>query len=166
MSKYRGENGVLLTQGLFYEWNNPDAPYTLRDTGNEPFYESRAGKKYQSVPWLYRNSDSEYECAISMLGSWEHWKKLCGQKWFETGVVKGVEFSGLNAWREEKKLADETKAKKVILKAIQDGDLQAAKFLFDRTTNKEVGKKGRPEKKLPSKQGSSVLDIAKRIQAK
>ena len=46
MSEFKSTTGQALTQGLFYEWNNPDAPFSLRDTGNEPIYVSRKGKEY------------------------------------------------------------------------------------------------------------------------
>lgn len=166
MPRYSGKNGVLYTKQLFFEWGNQDAPFSMRDTGDEPFYKARSGKEYQSLPWLYRNSISEYECAIAALGSWEHWKKLCGIKWFQTGVINGSPFSGLDMWREEKQIADASEAKKVILEAIKTGDLQAAKFLFDKTLKKENNPKGRPNKKQETETKSTVLDLAKRIQAK
>lgn len=167
MSKYKGKNGGYLTQELFYEFNNPNAEFTLRDTGMEALYTARSGKTYKSLAYIYRNSDSEYECAINTFGSWEHWKRLSKLKWFQTGEVNGATFSGLNDWRVEKELADEAAAKKVLLKAIEEGDLQAAKFMYGEA-KKAKGTKavGRPEKKVPSKTKSSVLDIARRVSQK
>ena len=33
VSNLKSSTGQASTQGLFYEWNNPDAPFSLRDTG-------------------------------------------------------------------------------------------------------------------------------------
>lgn len=168
MSRFKGDNGSYLTQALFYEFNNPDAEFTLRDTGKDALYTARSGKTYRSLAFIYRNSDSEYDCAINTLGSWEHWKKLCKQSWFMEGKANGIYFSGLNDWRAEKELADEAKAKKVLLQAIEDGDVQAAKFMYDKATKKTTSTKGvgRPEKKVPSKTKSSVLSIAAKVGSK
>ena len=166
MSEFKSTTGQALTQGLFYEWNNPDAPFSLRDTGNEPVYVSRKGKEYTSVPYLYRNSISEYECAIQLLGSWEHWTKLCALDWFMTGNVMNANYTGLNDWRAEKELAEESKAKAVLMKAIEDGDVQAAKFLYDKKTKATTVQRGRPEKKVPTKTKGTVLTLAKRLESK
>lgn len=40
MSNFRASNGVMQTQALFYELNDPDAPYALR--GED--FANRAGK--------------------------------------------------------------------------------------------------------------------------
>ena len=160
MSKYKADNGVLLTQSLFYEWNNPDADFSMRDTGTEKFYTAKSGKKYLSIPHLFRNCNTEYECAVAMLGSWDHWKKLCGLDWFLSGSINGVQYTGLLDWRAEQQLRDEAAAKQVIMDAIKSGDVNAAKFLYEKC-KKDGAKAGRPEKKVPTLVKSNVLDIAK-----
>lgn len=160
---YKADNGVYLTQGLFFEWNKQDAPFSMRDSGKEEYYVARSGTKYKSFPYLYRQYADEYEFAIAVLGSWEHWKKLQSADWFLTGNILGSQYSGLNDWREEKLLSDKSKAKQVILEKIQEGDLQAAKFLYG---EKQVGTKaGRPEKPKAPKPKASVSELAKRIRA-
>lgn len=163
---YKSTSGQALTQGLFYEWNNQEAPFTMRDTGLEPLYTSKKGKTYTSVPYLYRNSNSEYDCAIEVLGSWEHWKKLCALDWFMTGSIMNAQFTGLNDWRIEKELSEESKAKKVLMNAIAEGDIQAAKFIYDKKTKASITKAGRPEKKVPTKTKGTVLTLAKRLESK
>ena len=163
---YKSSTGTYLTQGLFYEWNNKEAEFTMRDTGSDPLYTARSGKTYVSLPYLFRNSNSEYDCAIEMLGNWEHWKKLCGLEWFMTGSIMNAQFTGLNDWRAEKELAEESRAKQVILQAIEEGDLQAAKFLYDKKTKVTPTKVGRPEKKVPEKTKGTVLELAKKLNAK
>ena len=160
MSELKGSNGVMFTQGLFYEYNNPDARYTLRADD----YTSRKGKKYISFARVYRESVDEFDAAMDLLGSWQHWQKLCKEKWFLTGEVNGRTFTGLNSWREEKSKADESAAKRVLLAAIADGDIPSAKFMYDKSTKKEVQKgAGRPEKKVPTKVQSKVSNIADEI---
>lgn len=153
----------MLTQGLFYEWNNPDAPFTLRDTGLEEYYVARSGKKYQSFAYLFRQHIDEYDFAINVLGSWEHWKKLCGEKWFLEGTASGHSYTGLNDWREERQRKDQMLAKKVLLEKIEDGDLQAAKFLYTESSKGETKGKGRPSKEIPKKHKSNVASIARDI---
>lgn len=166
VTNYKSTSGQALTQGLFYEWNNPDAPFTMRDTGLESVYTARSGKEYKSIAHLYRNSNSEYDCAIELLGSWEHWKKLCALDWFMTGSIANAQFSGLNDWRAEKELAEESIAKKVLMDAIEDGDVNAAWKLYDKKTKTSTTKAGRPEKKIPTKTKGTVLTLAKRLDSK
>lgn len=166
MSSYKSSTGTYLTQGLFYEWNNQDAIYTMRDTGTEPLYTARSGKTYVSLPYIFRNSNSEYDCAIETLGSWEHWKKLCSLEWFLTGAIMNASFTGLNDWRAEKELAEESRAKEVLMKAIDSGDIQAAKFIYDKKTKVTSAKAGRPEKKVPTKTKGTVLELARNLNTK
>ena len=157
---YKGSNGIYLTQGLFYEFNNPEAPYTLRPED----YTSRKGNKYVSFAKVYRDSVDEYDAAMTLLNSWTHWQKLCKEKWFQTGGVNGSNFTGLNDWREEKEKSNESAAKRVLLDAIADGDTQAAWKIYDKVTKKEVTKgAGRPEKKVPTIKASNVSNIATEI---
>ena len=160
MSKLKGSNGVMFTQGLFYEFNNVDAPFTLR---NED-YVSRKGNTYKSFAQVYREAVDEYDAAMALLGSWAHWQKLCKESWFLTGEVNGSTFSGLNDWREEKEKANESAAKRVLLDAVADGDVQAAKYLDSKVAKKESTKSaGRPEKKVPTKVVSNVSSLAEQI---
>ena len=160
MSELKGSNGVMFTQGLFYEYNNPDAPFTLRSED----YTSRKGNKYVSFARVYRESIDEYDAAMTLLNSWAHWQKLCKESWFLTGGVNGSTFSGLNDWREEKEKANESAAKRVLLDAVADGDVQAAKYLDSKVAKKEVQKgAGRPEKKVPTKVISQVASLAEEI---
>ena len=161
MSKYKASNGGYLTQGLFYEFNNREAEYTLRDTDQEEYYVSNSGNKYRSFPYLYRQFDSEYEFAITVLGSYAHWKRLCDCEWFKTGVASGTSYSGLNDWREERKERENAKAHALVMKQIQEGNLQAAKVVLD--NNKKTASKGRPEKKIPTPKASNVSSIYKKI---
>ena len=152
-----GKNGVRLTQELFYEHNKPDAPFSMRDANDsEGNYVSRSGKKYRSVPFIFRGSVDEYDAAMKILGSWEHWQKLCGLKWFVEGNVNNNGVSGLATWREEMRLRDESRAKSILMEQADGGNVTAARYLHE-TSRK--GKVGRPEKTKAKKAVSSVSSI-------
>lgn len=158
--KTRGENNKPLTQALFYEWNNQDAEWSMRDTDQEEYYVARSGKKYKSLPYLFRNSTSEYECAIKFCGSWKHWNLLSKLDWFKTGKIGDIDFGGLEDWKQEKKIAEQALAKKVILEQTKQGNLQAARALRE---EKGSPRAGRPETKKPKEKKSSVVNLVSNI---
>ncbi len=141
-SKYKGKNGVPLKSGLFYERNNKDAPYSLRE---EDFTASN-GKTYESMAVIYRNSIDEYDAAMKLLGSWHHWEILCSQDWFINGCVTelGYTFRGLSAWREEMRRRDECAAKQQLIESAQAGNVTAQRYLHERASK---GVAGRTKKK-------------------
>ena len=151
MSKYKADNGIQLTQGLFYEWNKPDAPYTLRSED----YTSRKGVEYKSVSAIYRQCDSEYDAAMKIVESWEHWKKLCSLPWFATGHVtaSGLRYQGLVDWKEEQDLRKKAEAESVLMDMIKEGNVTAAKFIFEQNNKTRAG---RPETKKPKIKNSNV----------
>lgn len=71
-----GPTNIQFTQALFVEFN-PDAPYTLRTRDRE-----RDGRKVISAYQVYMQSVDEYDAAMRLVGSLEHWRKLCSLKWF------------------------------------------------------------------------------------
>lgn len=155
MDQFKASNGRRLTQGLFYEFGNPDAPYTLRDQD----YTSRAGKAYTSAAEIYRNSADEYEAALKLLGSWSHWQLLLRTcKWFVDGAdTGGFDFPGLNSWREEMALRDASMSKKQLQEAAEAGNVAAMRYL-----NEHAGKKkkvGRPEKEKPVKPVTNIQKL-------
>lgn len=157
----KGRNNTLLTQGLFYEFNNKEAPFTLRTED----YTSRAGNSYKSVYQVLMNSADEYE-AIHNLGlTKRHWDKLCGLDWFMNGhwLNKETRLSGLTQWRKDLILRDQSTAKRALLNAIESGDTSAAKFLYSETVKSDA-KAGRPEKKVPKKTTSSAVTQLRKIQ--
>ena len=152
MAKYKADNGIQLTQGLFYEFNKPDAPYTLRSED----YVSKKGIEYKSVSALYRDCNSEYEAAILIVESWEHWKKLCSLDWFVTGHVtsSGLKYQGLTDWKEEQELRKKSVSEKVLMDEIAKGNVTAAKFIYEQHGKQTT--KGRPETKKPRVKTSNV----------
>lgn len=76
---YKDTTGRFLVQALFREHEVPGitAPFTLKkeDVGN-----------YKSLHKLYMeySDPSEYNFAMGVLGSWDHWVKLENSNWFYT----------------------------------------------------------------------------------
>lgn len=134
MSKFKSDNGIQLTQGLFFEFNNPDAPFSFRmdDHG------ARSGKTYPSMYRMYMECADEYDAAMSILGSYTHWEKLCELDWFMNGLQlnQGTTLPGLKVWREHMKLRDESLAKKQLLKEAENGSVTAQKIIFDASRGK------------------------------
>jgi len=159
--KYVSKNGIKLTQELFYEHNKPDAPFSMRDANDgEGSYVARSGKKYKSLPYVFRHAIDEYDAAMSTLGSWEHWQKLCGLKWFLEGNVNNCGVSGLLVWREEMKLRDESKTKKLLMEQAEDGNVAAMRYLNE--SAKKI-KAGRPQKQKAQKESTVVSSLAQRM---
>jgi hypothetical protein len=159
VSKYKAANGIQLTQGLFYEFNKPDAPYTLRSED----YVSKKGIEYKSVSALYRDCSSEYEAAILIVESWEHWKKLCSLDWFVTGHItsSGLKYQGLNDWKEEQELRKKAVSEKALMGMVEEGNVTAAKFIYEQQGKQAT--KGRPETKKPKEKISNVESLYAKV---
>lgn len=152
----KAKNGIQLTQGLFYEFNNVDAPFTLRAED----YTSGRGNTYTSVSKIYMESVDEYDAAMKILGSWEHWEKLCNLKWFTEGYTTstGMVYGGLNNWRNQMKLRDESLAKSQLIDQVKMGNTAAIRYLHEVSTKTKAG---RPKKATAPKE---VVDIGKLMQ--
>lgn len=158
MSEFKASNGRRLTQGLFYEFNNPDAPYTLRDED----FTNRAGKTYVSAAAIYRGAVDEYDAAQKLLGSWGHWKMLLGLDWFVNGADLGnYQFEGLKAWREEMALRDASRSKELLQQHAEGGNVTAMKYLNESST--KGSKAGRPAKQKPVKAVSNLQDLYDKV---
>lgn len=143
----KSANGIQLTKALIYEWNNPEAPYSLREPNDGEYYVSNKGVKYKSLPYIYRHSVNEYDAALNIVGSWEHWKKLKGCDWFRTGLINSTQFTGLYDWQDEMELRDATEAKKLLMQSAKDGNVAAQRYLHEVSIKQQ--KAGRPAKKKP-----------------
>lgn len=158
--KTRAPNGIYYTQELFYEFNNRDAPLSLREPNDEEGnYVARSGKKYKSVPHIYRNSVDEYDAAMKILGSYDHWKRMVRDcKWFTEGApIMGSTYTCLEDWREEMRLRDASTSKALLVQSAADGNVTAQRYLHE-TSTKSKGA-GRPAKSKPTKDESSDKEI-------
>ena len=120
----RGGSNRFLTEGLFYEYGNPDALYTLK---TEDVHKD--GKTYYSMYRVYMASTDEYEAADKLLGSQQHWDRLKSAKFFMKGDPKHNYGYGLERWREDMRRRDESEAKRVLMAQTKDGNVNAAKAL-------------------------------------
>lgn len=148
------ENGVQLTQGLFHEFNFEDAPYTMQVRDKI----TKDGRKVLSAYQIYMDSVDEYDAAMRLVGNLEHWRKLCGLKWFREGVA-GVVSIGLDQWREDMAARDASKAKAQLLKSVEEANVNASKFLYEASTKKKA--KNLKEEK-PVEESSAVLATFKK----
>lgn len=132
-TKLRSINGIMKTEGLFYEHesrinlnikrvNLATPVYTLKDHDH---------KGYLSMYKVYIGSATEYEAAQKLLGSWRHWKKLCKANFFK---------SYLEEWREERGLLEESMARTALLESLSDGNISAAKTILDDGKRKGAGR--------------------------
>lgn len=72
---------------------------------------------------VYMDSTSEYEVAIKLVGSWDHWQYMLQHS-------KKVRLM-IEDWREEKDLLDKTTAKELLWISAQKGSVTAQKALYE-----------------------------------
>jgi hypothetical protein len=154
----RGANNILLTQALFVEFGNEDAPYTLKVE-----HLNKNGKTYVSLCKVFLESVDEYEAAMRLVGSWKHWQRLCDNKWFSEGW-EPFNYEGLNSLRETMKLRDKSAAKRKLMEAMDSGNVTAAKILLD--SSGSTNKRG-PAKRVAkdTSADAAVVDLFKRSKA-
>lgn len=141
-SKMIADNGKYKTQGLFYEYrfqNNPDyIPYCLREHDY---------KGYLSIYQIYMSCDSEYEAAQKIFNSWKHWELLCGCAWFQPYLEK---------WREEREIRDAALGKSILIDQARDGNVTAAKTLYDQATKRKAGRPTKNEVEGQKKKQAAI----------
>lgn len=139
------------TKGLFYEHRHQTtvkekAPYTLKHMDKI----DSTGHIYRSMYMIYMHCDSEYEAAITLLGSYNHWKKLKRCSWFEDVLIE---------WELERNIRDEAIARSILIKLAEAGNVTAARTVFANVKDTK-GKTGRPPNGGERAKGTanSVLD--------
>lgn len=148
--------GLDATQALFYEFPSPHketATYTLKNQDVE-----YKGTQRISAYLVYMHSVDEYDAAIKLVGSMKHWRKLCSLSWFMEGVPE-YSFEGLEQWREDMRLRDESLAKRQLMEAAHGGNVNAQKLLFGTPSKKT--KEEKPVKKDTSAIDSIVQSISR-----
>jgi hypothetical protein len=141
--EFRNSSGVKLTNALFVEYHQRtnykvEPIYTLREFH---ILDTEGSIKIPSAYQIYMQCVDEYEAAMLLLGSLEHWEYLSSREWFLRGD-ENFNFSGLEAWRRHLELRDNSFARDVLIQKAEAGDTAAAKALISKTANKV----GRPEK--------------------
>ena len=125
---------------IFAEFNK------TRQEEYPPLYTMREEPTYglPSAYLIYMYSDNEYEAAMKLVGSWQHWQKLLKSKPFMNGLDDHGQWVGLEAWREEKEVQDMAIAYNQLKINAATGNVQAQKMIFD--GKKSASKRGRPSK--------------------
>lgn len=135
-SGFKDSQGQFRTRSLFWEHRHPNY---------KPFYTTKP-YDHEGCISMYRKymeigDPTEYQVAIRLLGSWEHWQKLNGSKWFNELVTP---------WRKElkQKMESDRYWEMVQIKedpnASDNAKLQATKWLAEHYSKKP--KRGRPSK--------------------
>tara|TARA_Y100000310_G_scaffold308084_1_gene350837 strand:+ start:5396 stop:5836 length:441 start_codon:yes stop_codon:yes gene_type:complete len=105
--------------------------------------------------FLSHNDPTGYKFAIEVLGSYEHWKKLCNTSWFQEQLV---------IWQEELEIKLRSAGLKTIIETADADTAQAfhaSKYLADRGW---TAKKGRPSKSDITREASQKAEIRERVE--
>lgn len=107
------------TAALFWEHRHSAR---LAKRGKKPLFNlsMRDHDDTLSFPQLYFQCDSDYEAAMVILGSFDHWQRLCEAKWFAEKLA---------IWQEEKAMRDVAHGRAKIRELADNGNLAACKFL-------------------------------------
>jgi len=147
--------GAYLTQGLFLETRSTSTPPIL--TLKEVDWEYK-GEILPSLRRLYIEiaDPSEYEVAIQVLGSWEHWKRLLQNKKI---------FSYIQKYRDELEVKVRSGAiRSLIDTSCNEGSkgTAAAKYIAERGWDKR--KAGAPSKTEVKKELKIQSDMEKELE--
>lgn len=136
--------GRYRTQSLFWELRHGGDTvkyppvFTTKDEDIE-----RDGVKYISMKKIYMTYDHipgyEYEFAMEVLGSWDHWNKLANDT---IPDIKNM----IQSWRDELDIRLKAHGLKALIYASRDNDakgVQASKYLVEKGY---IQKRGRPSK--------------------
>lgn len=138
-NQLKAANGRFLTEALFYE--------TSRDRVAYPPLFTLKPHEHMGLPslkqlYLQHRDPTEYQFAMNVLGSWQHWEILCGLSWFAPYVAE---------WRSELAVLLQSEAAKAALGVLSDNaapaatKMQAARYIADQGWQPKQGK-GRPKK--------------------
>lgn len=157
MTEFKDGQGRYITRGLFLETITPgfdfDPPFTLKNYDH-------LGKPSMKKIYMGYTDPTEYQFAIDVLGSWEHWQKLCNTEWFGPVVAE---------WREEMEIKIRSLGTSQMALLALNGKESAAKWLAEGGWAKRSGA-GRPtkeqvegEKKKAARVGESLREDMDRL---
>jgi len=140
----KDSQGRFRTQSLFWEHRHESYPAHFTTKKHQI---SRDGKTYISLYEKYMeiSDPTEYQVAIRLLGSWDHWQALLGSKWFQELVTE---------WRNELRVKMESERYFEMIEEVDNATasgkdarkIQATKWLAERYTPAEQKRRGRPTK--------------------
>jgi hypothetical protein len=138
---FKDAQGRFRTQSLFVETPHDSYPayYTLKK-----YDVTKNGKTYLSLYQKYMEiaDPTEYQVALRLFGSWDHWQALTKAKWFNNHLI---------GWRDELKVKMESDryyemSDRVEKDKFSTSGINATKWLADRYGSKSTIKRGRPSK--------------------
>jgi hypothetical protein len=154
MPPYKDKMGRWRTQSLFKEFylnedrfvdgNYLPPVFTLKDYDDE----DKDGNVLPSIKRLFLsyNDPTGYQFAKEVLGSYEHWKKLVANKWFQ---------SHLEGWLEElevKLISESIKKIKDISKGDSAQSFNASKYIAERGWEPKTS----PKKKIQAEREDRI----------
>lgn len=160
---FKDSQGRFRTLSLFYETRHKDYPAFFTTKKRDI---TRNGVDYISLYLKYMEiaDPTEYQVAVRLFGSWDHWQTLLNTKWFKELVT---------GWREELKVKLESDRFYEMRGHLADdgpSSIQATKWLAERYGEKATTKRGRPSKeeknahlKRLAEETSELDEDAKRI---
>lgn len=141
--------GRYLTHAMFFETKTEgyEPTFTLKEKDHE--YE---GVHYLSMRQLYLEiaDPTEYEFAQTVLGSWDHWQKLCNSNLIRQHI---------DQWRDELEIKLRSKAVKSLVDTAVFGGVKgttAAKWLAAGSWNSGRGRPTKAEKQRQTKIATQV----------
>lgn len=146
--RFKDDGGRYLTQSLFLElgYDTDKAVFTF--DGHDKEYK---GNTYFSLKKLYLDSEDphEYLFATENLYDWEHWQRLCNNK----AILEHI-----SIWREELQIKLASLGVQEILRATEDGNFQASKYIADRGWDKKVGRPSKADIEKKTKLDERLID--------
>lgn len=147
--------GAWRTSSLFYEY--PDNGYTplwtIMDTDR---YITEHNTTYPSLKQIYLSYEhvpgNEYDFALDIIGSWEHWTRLC-----KSPRLRDI----IATWREELEVKIRSNAVKSIIKTSAEGSAAgatAARWLAEKGYAPSRGRPSKAEKEGHLKQDAKIQD--------
>jgi|7_EtaG_2_1085326.scaffolds.fasta_scaffold72240_1 hypothetical protein len=160
-SSLKDEMGRYRTQSLFWELRYGSSDkykpiFTLKDRdlkkGKETFLSlKQIYMKYTHIP------EMEYEFAMDVFGSWNHWERLSKE------TVPAIK-DEIQSWRDELDIRNRADALKKMMIASGDNDakgVNAAKYLAEKGY---LSKRGRPSKEEVERERKVQAGVSKELE--
>ena len=149
--------GRCRTESLFTEVIQPNSRKKYDPLYSLKCHDSRG---LPSAYLIYMASIDETDAAMKLVGSLHHWRKLTKLKWFMKGRP-GTGYEGLDSWREDMALRDQSESKRVLIQLCKEDNVTAARALD------KLSKEGRvqaPKQVAPKeeKEDADIVDILSR----
>lgn len=164
----RSPDNKRKTNSLFHEiigWPQRQKYAPLYTLAEKPLWEDYWGVWLPSAKQIFIYSENEYEAALKLVASIEHWNRLVANDWFVSGNGD-YHWTSLVQWREEQSQRKIALVEGQLMKKAQEGNITAAKTLL----GMHQDNRGRPskeevegKKKKEANRGNEYENDANRI---